>query len=126
MYKRPSLPYKDPEVRKAYDRMRSRLPHRIMYKRERSRLPHSIATRKRHGNREFNFLGKWTYISWLPLLTHRCSRCQKENTRTDRHHSLGYFPIFKWFGIEELCDGCHNIVRAQPRDLVTGRFILSH
>ena len=42
-----------------------------------------------------------------------CLECGKsvittEVKRTNMHHALGYFPIFVWFGILELCVGCHD------------------
>ena len=49
-------------------------------------------------------------------MTDRYSRKVGDGIKmTHMHHARGYFTIFPWFGIEELCARCH-IKIARPRN----------
>lgn len=57
------------------------------------------------------FFEKWIHIGWNPRMG-VCSSCGrrvgKEIRLTNMHHAKGYFHIFPWYGVEELCVGCHS------------------
>lgn len=71
-------------------------------------------------------------IGWLER-TGVCRLCRATrgvNTfRTDWHHEKGFFIIFPWFGIIELCASCHSkekirLGEVSPKlDPITGKFI---
>lgn len=68
---------------------------------------------KRVGKRQsecITFLRQRIHLGWNPRKG-QCVRCKRivgdEINKTDMHHALGYFHIFKWFGLEELCVHCH-------------------
>jgi hypothetical protein len=47
------------------------------------------------------------YFSWLKR-NRKCSKCQTIKGYFDFHHEKGFFIIFPWFGIIELCKSCHD------------------
>ena len=61
-------------------------------------------------HRRIHFGGKRFILDWNPR-TGICSQCGirvGRVWRTSMHHAKGYFWIFPWFGMEELCDSCHG------------------
>lgn len=55
--------------------------------------------------RRIRYPGLHITLSWNPR-KYLCSECPATG-ETDMHHALGYFRIFPWFGLVELCSPCH-------------------
>lgn len=69
------------------------------------------AVTRKSAKRRITFLDKRLYLSWFPRKG-QCSKCMRKIGggvhSTAMHHAQGYFVIFPWFGIVELCRTCHR------------------
>lgn len=61
----------------------------------------------KHNKNRLKFKNIRILLDWNPRID-ICSICNKYHNRTHMHHSLGYYIIFPWYGIIELCPSCHR------------------
>ena len=116
------MPYADPERRKAFHRQ-----YYIMHKdywdrlhewqrtsgwqKEYNRTPERIESNKGYRRKRIAFGRKKRVFLDSNPRTGQCTQCLRrvgEGIKvTGMHHAKGYYMIFPWFGIVELCGRCH-------------------
>lgn len=74
--------------------------------------PNNKEFNNKHNPNKLWFRNKTILLYWNPR-TGYCSQCTNNIydgscNRTHMHHSLGYYIIFPWYGIIELCASCHR------------------
>lgn len=122
------MPWRDPEKRDRYQK-KYYLEHRdwyIKWHRDHRRIPEirqkDAEYRRLYNKYIINMGGKKcrkVKISFNPR-KYVCSNCGAIG-KTHLHHSMGYFMILPWFGIQELCKSCHGRVGMAERPYLRRR-----